>query len=106
VVAHGALLRIYADDPQMAEQVATNHRTADIDDAHRAMLDFAVKLTEGPAAVDEEDIEELESHGFSRRAVWDIGSVTAFFSLSNRLAQLADMRPNDEFYGLRRGENH
>jgi len=104
VVAHGALLRIYADDPHLAEQVATNHRTADINDAHRAMLEFAVKLTERPAEVGEDDIEALESHGFSRRAVWDIGSVAAFFNLSNRLAQLADMRPNDEFYGLGRGD--
>jgi uncharacterized peroxidase-related enzyme len=102
VVAHGALLRIYADDPQLAEQVATNHRTADINDAHRAMLDFAVKLTEAPERIDDADFERLESHGFSRRAIWDIGSVTAFFNLSNRLAHLADMRPNEEFYALGR----
>ena len=98
VVAHGALLRIYAEAPRLAEQVATNHRTADISETHRAMLDFAVKLTERPERVDETDFERLESHGFGRRAIWDIGSVTAFFNLSNRLAHLADMRPNDEFY--------
>ena len=102
VVAHGALARIYADDPQLAEQLATNHRTADVSEAHRAMLDFAVKLTEDAPRVDEADIEELEAHGFSRRAVWDIGSVAAFFNLSNRLAHLADMRPNEEFYDLGR----
>lgn len=102
VVAHGALLRIYADDPHLAEQVATNHRTADIGDAHRAMLDFAVQLTENPERIDDADFERLESHGFSRRAIWDIGSVAAFFNLSNRLAQLADMRPNEEFYSLGR----
>jgi len=102
VVAHGALLRIYADDPHLAEQVATNHRTADINDAHRAMLDFAVKLTESPARIEDEDLERLEDHGYSRRAIWDIGSVAAFFNLSNRLAQLADIRPNDEFYDLGR----
>ncbi|WP_162318225.1 peroxidase-related enzyme [Haloarcula limicola] len=102
VVAHGALLRIHAEAPRLAEQVATNHRTADINEAHEAMLDFAVKLTEHPAAVDESDLERLEEYGFSRRAVWDIGSVAAFFNLSNRLAQLADIRPNEEFYDLGR----
>jgi uncharacterized peroxidase-related enzyme len=101
-VAHGALARIYADDPHLAEQLASNHRTADLSETHRAMLDFAVKLTEDGPAVEEEDIEALEAHGFSRRAVWDIGSVAAFFNLSNRLAHLADMRPNEEFYDLGR----
>jgi len=102
IVAHGALLRIYAEAPTLAEQVAANHRTADIGDAHRAMLDFAVKLTERPAEVTEADLDRLEDHGFSRRAVWDIGSVAAFFNLSNRLAHLADIRPNEEFYQLGR----
>ena len=106
VVAHGALARIYADDPQLAEQLATNHRTADVSEAHRAMLDFAVKLTEDAPRVDEADIEELEAHGFSRRAVWDIGSVAAFFNLSNRLAHLADMRPNEEFYEIGRNQTN
>jgi len=101
-VAHGALARIYAGDPHLAEQLASNHRTADISDTHRAMLDFAVKLTTDGPAVEESDIEELESYGFSRRAVWDVGSVAAFFNLSNRLAHLADMRPNEEFYELGR----
>ncbi|PSP82117.1 alkylhydroperoxidase [Halobacteriales archaeon QS_1_68_17] len=104
VVAHGALLRIYSEDPHLAEQVATNHRTADVSDRHRAMLDFAVKLTENGPAVDESDFERLRDHGFSRRAIWDIGSVAAFFNLSNRMAHLADMRPNEEFYTLGRGE--
>jgi len=105
IVAHGALLRIYAEAPRLAEQVAANHRTADISDAHRAMLDFAVKLTERPAEVTEADIRELEEYGFSRRAVWDVGSVAAFFNLSNRLAHLADMRPNEEFYDLGRDQS-
>jgi len=100
VVAHGALLRFYSEDPMLAEQVATNHRSANIPEEHKAMLDFAVKLTEEPAAVDESDFERLQEHGFSRRAIWDIGSVTAFYNLSNRLAQMADMRPNEEFYTL------
>ncbi|WP_276273181.1 peroxidase-related enzyme [Haloarcula litorea] len=103
VVAHGALLRIYADAPELAEQLATNHRTAEVGDAHREMLDFAVKLTERPAEVTEADIEALEEVGFSRRAVWDVGNVVAFFNLSNRLAHLADMRPNEEFYTMGRG---
>jgi uncharacterized peroxidase-related enzyme len=102
VVAHGALLRIYADHPNLAEQLATDHRKADVNDAHRAMCDFAVKLTEDPAAVDEADFERLQEHGFSQEAIWDIGSVAALFNLSNRMAHLADMRPNAEFYELGR----
>jgi len=101
-VAHGALVRIYADAPLLADQLVSNHRIADVNDAHRAMLDFAVKLTEEPAAVEEADVERLEEHGFSRRAVWDVGSVAAFFNLSNRMAHLADMRPNAEFHSMGR----
>lgn len=102
VVAHGALLRIYASAPKLAEQLTTNHRIADINDAHRAMLDFAVELTEDPARVTEEDFERLQDHGFSKEAIWDIGSVAAFFNLSNRLVHLGDIRPNEEFYTLGR----
>lgn len=102
IVAHGALLRIYAEAPKLAEQVAANHRVADISDAHRAMLDFAVKLTENGPEVDEEDFERLQEHGFSRKEIWDIGSVAAFYNLSNRLVHMADMRPNDEFYTMGR----
>jgi len=101
-VAHGALVRIYADDPHLAEQLASNHRTADISETHRAMLDFAVKLTERAPEVDGADFERLRDRGFSQRAIWDIGSVAAFFNLSNRMAHLADMRPNEEFYDLGR----
>ena len=90
-VAHGALARIYGKDPHLAEQLASNYRTADVSEAHRAMLEFAVQLTTDGPAVEEEDIQALEEYGFSRRAVWDIGSVAAFFNLSNRLAHLADM---------------
>lgn len=102
VVAHGALLRIYAEDPHLAEQVATNYRTADIDDRHRALCEFAVQLTEDPAAVGEADIEALREHGFSLGEIWDVGSLAALFNLSNRMAHLADMRPNEEFYDLGR----
>jgi len=102
VVAHGALLRIYAEDPQLAEQLATNHRTANINDAHSAMCDVAIKLTDEPATVDEDDFERLREHGFSQQAIWDIGSLTALFNLSNRMAHFADMRPNEEFYSMGR----
>jgi uncharacterized peroxidase-related enzyme len=104
IVAHGALVRIYAEAPRLAEQLASNHRTAEINEKHRAMLDFAVKLTEEPERVSDADIENLVDHGFSRKAVWDIGNVTAFYNLSNRMAHLADMRPNEEFYDLGRDQ--
>lgn len=103
IVAHGALLRIYGDDPLLADQLAANHRTADLNEKHRAMLDFAVKLTEEPATIDDEDVEALVGHGFSRKAVWDIGNIVAYYNLSNRLSHLADMRPNEEFYTMGRG---
>ncbi|EMA41025.1 peroxidase-related enzyme [Halobiforma nitratireducens] len=101
-VAHGALARIYADDPQLADQLVANYRTADIDDAHRTMLDVAVTLTERPTDIEEDDLEALREAGFSEEAIWDIAAVTAFFNLSNRMAMFADMRPNDEFHTLGR----
>ncbi|MFC6835554.1 peroxidase-related enzyme [Halomarina ordinaria] len=102
IVAHGALLRIYAEAPKLADQLAANHRSADLSAAHRAMLDFAVKMTEEPGTVEEADLDRLRDHGFSDEAIWDIGSVTAYYNLSNRLATMADMRPNDEFYAMAR----
>jgi len=105
VVAHGALLRIYAEDPTLAEQLATNHRTANVGDAHRAMCEFAVKLTNSPAEVTDEDLERLRDHGFSDTEIWDIASTSALFNLSNRMAHVADMRPNEEFYQLGRTQN-
>lgn len=102
VVAHGALLRIYSEDPSLAEQLATNYRTANISDAHRAMCDLAVKLTERPTMVTDDDVERLRDHGFSMEAIWDIASLTALFNLSNRMALFADWRPNEEFYALGR----
>ena len=101
-VAHGALLRIYGEDPLLADQLVSNYRNADISDRHRAMLDLAVKLTEAQETVEDADLDRLEEHGFSRKAVWDVGAVAAFFNLSNRMAQLADMRPNEEFHTLGR----
>jgi uncharacterized peroxidase-related enzyme len=100
VVAHGALCRIYAEAPKLADQLATNHRTADISDTHRAMLDFAATLTEEPGKVDGDDVDELLEAGFSKEAVWDVASVTSLFNHSNRMAQVIDMRPNEEFYDL------
>ncbi len=102
VVAHGALVRIYAEDPHLAEQLATNYRTAAISDAHRAMCGFAVKVTENPAEITEADFERLREHGFSDGEIWDIASTAALFNLSNRMAHVADMRPNPEFYTLGR----
>jgi len=104
VVAHGALCRVYAEAPKLADQLATNHRAADVSEEHRAMLDFAVKLTESPETITDEDVQALRDAGFSQEEIWDIGSVAAFFNLSNRMAVLADMRPNDEFYTLGREE--
>ncbi|ELZ82851.1 peroxidase-related enzyme [Haloferax larsenii] len=101
-VAHGALLRIYAKDPLLADQLVANYRTADIPEKHKTMLDVAVKLTEKPVEVGEDDLQKLRDAGFSEEEVWDIGAVTSFFNLSNRMAMFADMRPNEEFHTLGR----
>ena len=98
VVAHGAILRIYEKKPLVADQVAVNHRKADITPRQRAMLDFALKVCSASHSVDEADFEALHAHGFDDEDIWDIGAITAFFGLSNRLANLSAMRPNDEFY--------
>lgn len=100
VVAHGALVRVYAEAPKLADQLATNHRSADLAPNHRAMLDFAVKLTESPETVERADLAQLRNQGFSEEAIWDIASVVSFYNLSNRMASVADMRPNDEFYDM------
>lgn len=102
VVAHGALVRIYGEAPKLADQLATNHRSADLAPHHREMLDFAVKLTESPRSVDRTDLAQLRNQGFSEEAIWDIASVVSFYNLSNRMATVADMRPNEEFYGMGR----
>jgi len=98
VVAHGAVARIRARDPRIADQVAVDWRKADVTERQRAMLGFAVKLAVEPAHVTEEDLEELRGRGFSDDDIWDIGGITALFALSNRIAHLSAMRPNDEFY--------
>ena len=98
VVAHGAILRIYEKKPLVADQIAVNHRKADITPRQRAMLDFAMKVCTASHTVDESDFDALRAHGFSDEDAWDIGAITAFFGLSNRLANLTGMRPNDEFF--------
>jgi len=98
VIAHGAILRIYAKNPQIADQVAIHHRKADLTSRQKCMLDFACKLSRTPEAMTDADHEILRSHGFNAEDIWDIGGIAAFFALSNRMAHLIDMRPNDEFY--------
>ena len=98
VVAHGAILRIYEKKPLVADQVAVNHRKADISPRQRAMLDFAMKVCLRSQEVNEEDFATLHAHGFSDEDIWDITAITGFFGLSNRLANVLGIRPNDEFY--------
>lgn len=102
VVAHGAILRIRAKNPLIADQVAINYRKADITERQRAMLDFAVKVAARSAEVSDADFEALRGHGFDDDDIWDIGAIAAFFAMSNRLANMSGMRPNDEFYGMGR----
>ena len=103
VVAHGAILRIRAKDPLIADQVAVNYRKADISDRQKAMLDFAVRVSNEAQKVSESDFAALKSHGFTEEDVWDIAAISAFFGLSNRLANVTSMRPNAEFYSMGRG---
>jgi uncharacterized peroxidase-related enzyme len=102
VVAHGAIARIRARSPLIADQVAVDWRKADVSDRQRAMLGFAVKLAVEPARVMEADLAELREQGFTDDDIWDIGAITALFAMSNRIAHLSAMRPNDEFYLLGR----
>jgi uncharacterized peroxidase-related enzyme len=98
VIAHGAILRIRAKNPLIADQVAVNYRKADITPRQRAMLDFAMKVSLEAGKVSDQDFAELGGHGFSNDDIWDIAAVAAFFALSNRMANVTAMRPNDEFY--------
>lgn len=98
VVAHGAILRIRSKAPLVADQVAVNYRKADITPRQRAMLDFAMKVAFEAYAIDENDYAALHAHGFDDEDIWDIGAIAAFFGLSNRMANMTGMRPNDEFY--------
>ena len=98
VVAHGAILRIYEKKPFVADQVAVNYRKADITPRQRAMLDFAMKVSQSAHALDDADFAALQAHGFDDEDAWDIAAITAFFGLSNRMASFANMQPNPEFY--------
>jgi uncharacterized peroxidase-related enzyme len=98
VVAHGAILRVYEKKPLIADQVAINHRKADITPRQKAMLDFALKVTRASHEVGDADFEALRGHGFGDEDIWDIAGITAFFGLSNRMANVMGLRPNDEFY--------
>jgi uncharacterized peroxidase-related enzyme len=102
VIAHGAILRIRAKNPQIADQIAVNYRKADITPRQRAMLDFAMKVSAGAHRISEQDFTEIAGHGFSDDDVWDIAAISAFFALSNRMANVTAMRPNDEFYMMGR----
>jgi uncharacterized peroxidase-related enzyme len=98
VVAHGALLRIYSKNALVADQVAVNHLKADITPRQQAMLDFALKVCLDSQNVTEADYAALRTHGFDDEDIWDIAAITAFFGLSNRMANVISMRPNDEFF--------
>ncbi|WP_090046079.1 peroxidase-related enzyme [Limnohabitans sp. 2KL-27] len=98
VVAHGAILRIYEKKPLVADQVAINHRKADISPRQRAMLDFALKVCNQSHEVEDADFAALHAHGFNDEDIWDIAAITAFFGLSNRMASFSGMMPNPEFY--------
>jgi uncharacterized peroxidase-related enzyme len=102
VVAHGAILRIRAKNPLIADQVAVNYRKADITPRQKAMLDFAMKVALEAQAVNDDDFAVLAGHGFAQEDAWDIAAIAAFFGMSNRMANVTNMRPNDEFYALGR----
>ncbi len=102
VISHGALLRIFSKEKLIADQIAINYKKSDLPDNQKAMLDFACKVADSSAEICDVDYEILETHGYSQQAAWDIGAIAAFFALSNRMASMTDMRPNDEFYAIAR----
>lgn len=104
VVAHGAILRIREKNPLIADQVATNYRKADITAKQKLMLGFAVKVSQRAHEIQDSDITTLQENGFSSEEIWDIGSIAALFALSNRMANMANIRPNTEFYTMGRSE--
>jgi uncharacterized peroxidase-related enzyme len=101
-IAHGAILRVYAKAPLVADQIGINYRKADITPRQKAMLAFALKVSDRSGEIDEGDYAALRAHGFSDDDIWDIGNISAFFCLSNRMANLIALRPNDEFFTLGR----
>lgn len=102
VIAHGAILRIRAKNPLIADQIAINYRKADITDRQKAMLDFAMKVAFEAFAIGDDDYAALAQHGFDEEDAWDIAAIASFFGMSNRMANATSMRPNDEFYMLGR----
>ena len=102
VVAHGAILRIYEKSTSISEEIAINYQKANISDRHKAMLRFALKTCNSSHTITNDDFVTLRGHGFSDDDIWDIGAIAAFFALSNRMANLTSMRPNNEFFGLGR----
>jgi uncharacterized peroxidase-related enzyme len=102
VIAHGAVLRIRAKKPLIADQIAVNYRKADITARQKAMLDFAVKVTTKSYKIGDDDFATLAAHGFNDDEIWDIAAISAFFGMSNRIANFSSMMPNDEFYMMGR----
>ena len=102
VIAHGAILRVYSKNPLLADQIAVNYRKADLVPRQRVMLDFALKVALNSHEIQDADFPPLRAHGFTDEDIWDIGAIAALFALSNRMANLINMRPNDEFYLLGR----
>ncbi|PWW00574.1 putative peroxidase-related enzyme [Hoeflea marina] len=102
LTAHGAAVRQLSGNPELGEQMVMNYRVADLDPRQRAMLDFAVLVTEAPEQIGEDDRQGLRDEGFSDRDIWDIASVAAFFNMTNRLASATDMQPNPEYHGMAR----
>ena len=102
LTAHGAAVRELSGSPELGEQMVMNYRAAELSERHRAMLDFAVLLTERPDDVDDADREGLRDAGFSERDIWDIAAVAAFFNMTNRVAAATDMRPNPEYHSQAR----
>jgi uncharacterized peroxidase-related enzyme len=102
IIAHGAILRVRAKNPLIADQIAVNYAKADITPRQRAMLDFAVKVATAAQGVGAADHAALAEHGFGPDDIWDIAAITALFALSNRIASVADLRPNAEFYAMAR----
>lgn len=102
IISHGALLRIFSKETLIADQIAINYQKSDLPPNQKAMLDFACKVADNSAEICDQDYQTLENHGYSQQAAWDIGAIAAFFALSNRMASMTDMRPNDEFYTMAR----
>lgn len=102
VIAHGAILRIRARDPLIADQIAINHKRANISPRQSAMLDYALKVSRESETVSESDFETLKEHGITQDDIWDIGAISAFFAMGNRIANVTATRPNDEFYSMGR----